>query len=167
MVKTTYRDSREMNSKLGDDLKSALSLAMSSQFSLLLNQISIITFHQQYRANDYFVATFRLTLTPFQSLIMANQHKSDFNITRENTAFFGLLNFTTNFTVVWEEYSFSVVNVISKQLSCYGEKKFQSREYKIDRENGSFVVNETGKDFCSAIILWLKKMVEILHYVVN
>ena len=139
------RDSREINSKLEDDSKSALSLAISFQFSLLLNQISAIAFHQQYRGNDYFVATFRLTLTPFQSLIMANQHKSDFNVTRENTAIFGLLNFTGNFTVVWEEYSFSVVNVISKQLSCYGEKKFQSREYKIDRENGSFVVNETGE----------------------
>ncbi|CAB4015166.1 Hypothetical predicted protein [Paramuricea clavata] len=161
------RNSREINSKLGDDLKSALSFAISSQFSLLRNQISTITFHQQYRANDYFVATFRLILTPFQSLIIANQHNSDFNITRENTAFFGLLNFTTNFTAVWEEYSFSVVNVISKQLSCYGEKKFQSREYKIDRENGSFVVNERGEGLCSAIILWLKKMVEILHYVVN
>ncbi|CAB4033277.1 Adhesion G- coupled receptor D1 [Paramuricea clavata] len=76
---------------------------------------------------------------------MANQHKSDFNITRENIAIFGLLNFTGNITLVWEGYSFSVVNVISKQLSCYGEKKFQSREYKIVRENGSFVVNETGE----------------------
>jgi hypothetical protein len=136
-------DSREISSKLDDDFKSALSLALSFQFSLLLNQISIITFHQQYRANEYFVATFRLTLTPFQSLMKANQHKRDFNITRENTAFFGLLNFTGNFTVVWERYSFSVVNVISKQLSCYGKKKFQSHEYKINRENGNVVVNKT------------------------
>ncbi|CAB4014831.1 G- coupled receptor Mth2 [Paramuricea clavata] len=140
-----HRDSREINSKLDDDLKSSLSLAISFEFSLLLNQISTITFHQQYRASDYFVATFRLTLTAFQSLLMANQHKSDFNITRENTAFVGLLNFTGNFTVVWEEYSFSVVNVISKQLSCYGEKQFQLREYKIVWENGSVIVNKTGK----------------------
>ena len=138
-------DSTIMNSTQENDVKSALSLGLSFQFSLSLNQISVITFHRQYDGNEYLVATFRLTLTSFQSLIMTNKHNSDLNITRRNTAFFRLLNFTRNFTVVWKEYSFPVVNVVSKQLSCFGEKKFRSHEYKIDWENRSLIVKETGE----------------------
>ena len=138
-------DSKIMNSTQENDVKSTLSLGLSNQFSLSLNQISMITFHRQYEANEYLVATFRLTLTPFQSLIMANHHKSDLNITRKNTVFFALLNFTKRFTVVWKEYRFQVVNVVSKQLSCFGQKTFPSHEYKIDLENGSIVVNNTGE----------------------
>ncbi len=138
-------DSKIMNTTQENDVKSALSLGLSVQFSLSLNQISMITFHRQYEANKYLVATFRLTLTPFQSLIMTNEYNDDLNITRKNTAFFALLNFTRNFTVVWKEYSFPVVNVVPKQLSCFGEKKFRSQEYKIDWENTSVIVNKTGE----------------------
>ncbi len=66
-LKTTF-DSKILYSPLRKMLKSALSLGLSFQFSLSLNQISMITFHRQYEANEYLVATFRLTLTPFQSL---------------------------------------------------------------------------------------------------
>ncbi len=138
-------DSKLMYSPQRKMLKSALCLGLSSRFSLSLNQVSMITFHRQYEGNEYLVATFRLTLTPFQSLIMTNEHNSDLNITRKNTAFFALLNFTQNFTVVWKEYSFPVVNVVSKQLSCFGEKKFRSHEYKIDWENRSLIVSKTGE----------------------
>ena len=138
-------DRKIMNSTQENDVKSALSLGLSSRFLLSLNQISMITFHRQYEGNEYLVATFRLTLTPFQSLIMTNEYNSDLNITRKDTAFFALLNFTRNFTIVWKEYSIPVVNVVSKQLSCFGEKKFPPHEYKIDWENGSLMVNKTGE----------------------
>ena len=129
----------EINSKLETDLISAL----ASQFSLQAKQISRITFHKQNAANIFIVCTFRLTLTPFQSLIMDNQHTTDLNITRENSAFLELLNFTQNFTVTWKNYSFHVVSVISKRLSCYGGKKLQSHEYNIVNETGELVV-KTG-----------------------
>ena len=94
---------------------------------------------------DFVVATFRLTMTPFQSLLMANQHKSIFNVTNQNTAFLELLNFTGNFALSWKENTFIVVKMTSKQLSCYDEKKLRSHLYKI--ENGFLVVNKTGKIF--------------------
>ena len=77
----------EINSKLMEtDLKSTL----ASQFSLQAKQISRITFHKQNAANTFIVCTFRLTLTLFQSLIMDNQHTTNLNITRENSAFLEL-----------------------------------------------------------------------------
>ena len=78
---------------------------------------------------------------------MANQHKSIINVTNQNTAFLELLNFTGNFALSWKENYFSVIKLISKRLSCYDEKKLQSHEYKVDKENGSLVVNKTGKIF--------------------
>ncbi|CAB3999499.1 G- coupled receptor Mth2 [Paramuricea clavata] len=125
-------------------------LALISRFSLQENQISTITFHMQNHEPppyDFVVATFRLTLTPFQSLLTANQHRSIVNVTNQNTAFLELLNFTGNFALSWKETTFIVVKMTSKQLSCYDEKKFQSHEYKIDKENGNLVVNKTGKIF--------------------
>ncbi|CAB4019547.1 Cadherin EGF LAG seven-pass G-type receptor 1 [Paramuricea clavata] len=125
-------------------------LALIYRFSLQDDQISKITFHMQNRKpppHDFVVATFRLTLTPFQSLLMANQHKSIFNVTNKNTAFLELLNFTENFALLWKEITFIVVKMTSKQLSCYDEKKLQSHEYKVDKENGSLIVNKTGKIF--------------------
>jgi hypothetical protein len=40
-----------------------------------------------------------------------------------------------------------VIKLTSKRLSCYDEKKLQSHEYKIDKENGTLVVNKTEKIF--------------------
>jgi hypothetical protein len=132
--------------------ENSLRSALISRFSLQDNQISKITLHIQSKKQllhgDYFfVATFRLTLTPFQSLLMANQHKSILNVTNQNTAFLELLNFTGNFILSWKEDSFIVIKVTSKRLSCYDEKKLQSHEYKIDQENRSLVVTKTGKIF--------------------
>ena len=78
---------------------------------------------------------------------MANQHKSIFNVTNQNTAFLELLNFTGNFALSWKENTFIVVKMTSKQLSCYDEKKLQSHEYNYKIENGFLVVNKTGKIF--------------------
>jgi hypothetical protein len=124
--------------------------ALICRFSLRDNQISKIIFHMQNHEPppyDFVVATFRLTLTPFQSLLMANQHKSIINVTNQSTAFLELLNFTGNFTLSWEENVLSVIKLTSKRLSCYDEKKLQSHEYKIDKENGTLVVNKTEKIF--------------------
>ncbi len=118
--------------------------ALITQFWLGDDQISKMTFHNQDRQNYPDVVTFHLTLTPFQSLIMANQQNGNFNLTYENTAFLELLNFTKAFTLSWQGNSFCVRQVLSKRLSCYDEINLQSDEYRID-EIGSFVVRKTGK----------------------
>ena len=123
-----------------NNLKSAL----ITQFWLRDDQISKMTFHNQDRQNYLYVVTFHLTLTPSQSLIMANQQNGNFNLTYENTAFLELLNFTKAFTLSWNGNSFSVRKVLSKRLSCYDEINLQSDEYRIVK-NGSFVVNKSGK----------------------
>ena len=101
--------------------------------------------HKQCTLLDYIVATFRFTLTPFQSLIMTNQPRTSLNFTSKQLAFLQLLNFKGNFTTVGENYSFSVVNVISKQLSCYGKKTFGMHEYEIMKKCNKLVVKETGE----------------------
>ncbi len=130
----------ELNSTLASNLKSAL----TANFSLLPNDVSAITFHSQDIRNFFIVATLRLTLTPFQSLIFANQNRSAFNITRGNTAFLTLLNSTAEaFTLSWNDYTFSVVKVTSSQLACYDGKRFRPHEYTID--NKKFLVNKTDE----------------------
>ena len=124
---------------------SYLKLALISRFFLQPSQISTVTMHWQYSSFSYVVATFRFTLTPFQSLLMANQHRANLNFTSKQSAFLQLLNFSGNFTIVGENYSFSVVNVISKQLSCYGKKTFGLHEYEIMNKANKLVVNETGE----------------------
>ena len=125
--------------------ESYLKLALIFQYSLQPSQISTVTMHRQYSWNDYVVASFRLTLTPFQSLVMTNQHRANLNFTSKQSAFLQLLNFTGNFTIVGKNYSFSVVNVISKQLSCYGKRTFQVQEYEIMNKTNKLVIKETGE----------------------
>ena len=134
----------EMSLTQENDLK----LALTSQLSLQPSQISGVTMHRQYSSyssNDYVVATFRFTLTPFQSLVLTNQHRANLNFTSKQSAFLQLLKFTENFTIVGENYSFSVVNAISKQLSCYGKKTFGMHEYEINNTTNTLVVNGTGE----------------------
>ncbi|CAB4001612.1 G- coupled receptor Mth2 [Paramuricea clavata] len=137
------RSVTEINSKL----ENVFNLALSSHFSILSNQISRMTFQQQDERNALLVVSFRLTLTPFQTLIMANQNKTSLNATHENTAFLLLLDSKGNLTLFWKNFTFVVVKVISERLSCYGEEKLQSNEYEINRENGTLVVNRTGQVF--------------------
>ena len=132
----------EMRSTLENHLKSAL----TPHFSLQPDQISSIILHTLHSSNDYAVpATFTFTLTPIQSLILRNQHTANSNFTRKQSAFLQLLNFTGNFTIVGESYSFSVISVTSKQLYCYGEKTFGMYEYKIMNKTKRLVLNETGE----------------------
>ena len=131
----------EMKLMQENDLK----LALTSQFSLQPSQISTVTTHSQYSSNNYVVASFRLTLMPFQSLIMRNQHRANLNFTSKQSAFLQLLNFKANFTIVGKNYSLSVVNIISKQLSCYGKRTFEVHEYEIINKTNKLVVNKTGE----------------------
>ena len=140
------RAGSRLNSTLKIDFKSALSF----HYSLVDSQISRMTLHNQDVTNDLLVASFRLTLTPFQALIMANQNATGLNVTHEeNIAFLKLLNFTGNVTLVGKNsnFEFAVIKVISKRLSCYGKEKFLLNEYEIDWDNGTLVVHRTGQVF--------------------
>ncbi|XP_028412604.1 uncharacterized protein LOC114535506 [Dendronephthya gigantea] len=128
-------------------LETVLKSALSSHFSLRADQISTMTLSKQTERNDLLVATFRITLTPFQTLVMANQNRTKFNISHENTEFLKLFSFSDSFTMEQENISFSVVKMITKQLSCYGEENFQPHEYKIDKNNGIVFINKTGREF--------------------
>ncbi|CAB3999498.1 Cadherin EGF LAG seven-pass G-type receptor 1 [Paramuricea clavata] len=136
------------SSKLENELVSAL----ISRLSLQDDQISQITFHKQsrnLRRNVPLVATFRLTLTPCQSLLVHNnQHRSILNYKNHNTAFLKLLNFKRSFTLSWKEICFFVIKVTSKRLSnyVYDKKKLQC-EYEIKNKNESVGVNDTRKTF--------------------
>ena len=124
-----YPSSTQVHSKLKDNFKSAL----ISGFSFQRNQISKIDFHwQDLRKNKLLVATFRLALTPFQSLLLAN--KPNFNATQESISFLKLFNATATFSLYWRNDSFFVIKVFSKRLSCYNVRVFQLHEYKIDQK---------------------------------
>ena len=121
-------------------------LALADKFAISADQVSAITFHKQDSKNEFVVVTFRLTLTPFQSLILADQHKSNINVTTGNTSFLLLLNSTTEkFTMFRKNYTFPVVKVASKQLACFKGRKIQSRDYRRDMKK--IVVNSTGETF--------------------
>ena len=138
------RRETQRNTQLEFNLKSAL----SSHYLISKNQISTMNFHKQDQLNNLLVASFRLTLTPFQTLIMANQNETSLNATEKNTAFLKLLDFKAeNVTLNWNNFSYSVVKVISKRLSCYGKETFQSNEYKINKENETLIISKTGKIF--------------------
>ena len=127
-------------------MENDLHSAIATQFSLQLHQISPVTLHRLYFYSHYAVpATFTFALTPFQSLIMRNQHRTNSNFTRKQSAFLQLLNFTGNFTIVGDSYSFSVISVTSKQLYCYGEKTLEMYDYKIMNKTKRLVLNETGE----------------------
>ena len=140
-----YRRNRRTN--LHFRLEKYLKSALSSHFSLPADQISTMTLNNQDKFNDLFVATFRLTLTPFQTIVMANQDRTKINVTHKNTAFLKLFIVSHNFIIEQENITFSVIKMITKQLSCYGANNFQQHEYKVDKNNGIIFINKTGRVF--------------------
>ncbi len=102
--------------------------ALIDKMSLLANQVSEISMHTQ--GNDYYVAAFRLTITPYQGLIAANQDKLRY-FSGENR-FLRLLiplNITENFMVSWDDFEYTVIKVVSRQLSCFDGKRFNTTDW--------------------------------------
>ena len=121
--------------------------ALTENFYLMPTQISELNFHQQDRA-DYMVATFRLTLTPYQDLVLANQmNATNVNISSKSMEFLRLLNFRGNFNITFKNYSFPVIKLISKQLTCFDGQVLKPGEYQLDNRNGGVFENKTGKYF--------------------
>lgn len=144
---------RSTDSVLANTLKSAL----NSNFSISAKHVSGITFHNQDKRNTYIVAIFRLTLTPLQSSILANEEKPYFNITRENVEFLVLFNSTSErFTLVWKDYSFPVVKVATRQL--FYDKEIE-RHNNCQIETKKLIRNLTRAVFLLRDCILLKKEV--------
>ena len=124
-----------------------LKLSLINRFALTPNQLTEFQFYGQY-LNMSFVATFHLTLTPYQEFILDNENNtSNLNISIESQKFLGLLKFTTNFTMQSGGYRFPVIKLVSKQLACFQGRKLQSHEYEHDNISGNVIEKATGKVF--------------------
>ena len=124
-----------------------LKLSLINKFALTPNQLTGFQFYGQY-LNMSFVATFHLTLTPYQEFILENENNtSNLNISTESQKFLGLLRFTTNFTMQSGDYRFPVIKLVSKQLACFQGRKLQSHEYEHDNISGNVIEKATGKVF--------------------
>ena len=119
--------------------------ALVSRFVLQPNQLTAFQFHWRFA---FIIATFHLTLTPYQEFILANKNDtSNLNISAESQKFLGLLKFTTEFTMGSGDYRFPVIKLVSKQLACFQGRKLQSHEYEVDKISGNVIQNTTGKVF--------------------
>ena len=124
-----------------------LKLSLINKFALTPNQLTRFQFYGQY-LNMSFVATFHLTLTPYQEFILDNENNTlNLNISTESQKFLGLLKFTTNFTMQSEGYRFPVIKLISKQLACFQGRKLQSHEYEHDNISGNVIQKNTKNVF--------------------
>ena len=128
-------------------LQRFMTKALIEKFYLIPTQISMLNFHQQDHAS-YIVATFRLTLTPYQDLVLANQiNANNVTISSKSMEFLKLLNFRANFTITFKNYSFSVIKLISKQLACFDGRVLKSGEYRFDNRTGGVLEIKTRKYF--------------------
>ena len=120
--------------------------ALVSRFVLQPNQLTAFQFHRPRLA--FIIATFHLTLTPYQEFILANKNDtSNLNISTKSQKFLGLLKFTTEFTMGSGYYRFPIIKLVSKQLACFQGRKLQSHEYKVDKISGNVIQNTTKKVF--------------------
>ena len=124
-----------------------LKLSLINKFALTPNQLTGFQFYGQY-LNMSFVATFHLTLTPYQEFILDNENNTlNLNISTESQKFLGLLKFTTNFTMQSGGYRFPVIKLVSKQLACFQGRKLQSHEYEHDNISGNVIQKNTKNVF--------------------
>ena len=120
--------------------------ALVSKFVLQPNQLTAFQFHRPRLA--FIIATFHLTLTPYQEFILANKNDtSNLNISTKSQKFLELLKFTTNFTMQSGGYRFPVIKLVSKQLACFQGRKLQSHEYDVDKISGNVIQNTTKNVF--------------------
>ena len=131
-------------------LSKHLKLGLVKKFSLKPNQFTEFQFHRQnlHWRSTLLVATFHLTLTPYQEFILDNENNtSNLNISTESLKFLGLLKFTTNFTMQSGGYRFPVIKLGSQQLACFQGRTLQSHEYENDNISGNVMEKATGKVF--------------------
>ena len=124
------------------ELRYPLRTALTTNFNLMPSQISSMKFHNQDINGNYIVTTFRLTLTPFQALLLDGE-QSRLNISGKSRRFIKLLNLNVNFTLHFRNQSFPVIKSISKRLSCFEGRVLKSDEYQRDDKTGVVFENKT------------------------
>ena len=133
-----------------NQLSKHLKLGLVKKFALKPNQFTAFQFHRQnlHWRSTLLVATFHLTLTPYQEFTLDNKNNnSNLNISNEALKFLALLKFTTNFTMQSGGYRFPVIKLVSKQLACFQGRTLQSHEYEHDNISGNVIQKSTGKVF--------------------
>ena len=134
-----------------NQLSKHLKLGLVKKFALKPNQFTAFQFHRQnlHWRSTFLVATFHLTLTPYQQFILDNENNTSnlINISTECQKFLGLLKFTTNFTMQSGGYRFPVIKLVSKQLACFQGRILESHEYEHDNISGNVIQKNTGKVF--------------------
>ena len=113
--------------------------AISHKLELQTNQIFPMGFYARDIKERYFVATFKVTLTPFESLLRLKQS----NGTRNK--FSNLMRLPQNFTIEYKNITFRVIKAASKQLACVGQKTISTKDYKINKDNGTIIEHNTGR----------------------
>lgn len=111
--------------------------------SLLWSQINSQHFNLIDKIDSrkkFLVATFHLTLTPNQKLVLDNRNSTS----EESRKFLGLLEFKSNFTMQSSSYRFLIIKLVSKQLACFDGKTLQSHEYEKDNISGNVIQKITG-----------------------
>ena len=135
-------------SSVNKNISKHLRSALVKNFGLRSSQITALRFHGQDSRNTYLVATFRLTLTPYQDFLLANQNRTaNLNTSSESLEFLELLKFTRNFTITSGPYRFPVIKLVSRQLACFEGTGLQAHEYITDKKTGNIIQNSTGKNF--------------------
>ena len=138
-----------VSKQLGYEISSGL---IGESFQLDSQQISSLQRYFQGAADDdsssaniYIVASFRLTLTPFQELMLENQNKVHASI--ESKKFLKFFNFSESFTISWKNNSFTIVKVATKRLACYRGKKLQNNEYRLNDHERILYEIKTGRNY--------------------
>ena len=129
-----------------ENITEHLKSGLVRKFALKPNQIHEIKFHRQNFRSTILVATFRLTLSPLQALVLANQNNT-LNVSTESLKFLGLLKFTTNFTIHSEGFRYPVIKLVSRQLACFEGIMLEPHQYEIDKISGNVFQNNTGLTF--------------------
>ena len=133
-------------------LRDRFKTALMAKFNLMPSQISAINFHNQdkNKPHSLTVATFRLTLTPYQDFILANQESlANMNISSRAKTFLELLKFTGNLSIYLSRNSdpYPVIKVVSKQLACFQGRELKPSEYQLNKKTGEVFENKTEEYF--------------------
>ena len=59
--------------------------------------------------------------------------------------FFNAMRLPQNFTIEYENITFWVIKAVSKQLACVGQKTISTKDYKINKDNGTIIEHNTGR----------------------
>ena len=130
--------------------------SLRKTFNINISQMDNLHFIKRWP--NYFVITFRLWLTPEQTLGLAkqdnetmdNQEKTSFNNhrngSRKTLPLKRLLFFTTEFNITMRKHMFTVFKTTYRQLTCINKQTYTFKQYRL-LPNGSYYINSSGTTY--------------------